>query len=103
MSRAWRPSRAARAAAEGGRANHSPRVAPSGRVVACAPGTRLRLLGSEQQDVSVTGLILQYTVAWALVFQVTAGAALFGMVCYLPQGKNSSIKFARKHRVDSPR
>ncbi|MDB2645959.1 hypothetical protein N9Y97_03690 [Pseudomonadales bacterium] len=33
--------------------------------------------------VSVTGLILQYTGSWALVFQVTAGVSLFGMVFYL--------------------
>ncbi len=33
--------------------------------------------------VSVTGLILQYTGSWALVFQVTAGVTLFGMIFYL--------------------
>jgi ACS family sodium-dependent inorganic phosphate cotransporter len=33
--------------------------------------------------VSITGLILQYTGSWALVFQVTAGVTLFGMVFYL--------------------
>lgn len=33
--------------------------------------------------VSITGLILQYTGSWALVFQVTVGVTLFGMVFYL--------------------
>ena len=33
--------------------------------------------------VSVTGLILQYTGSWVLVFQVAAGVSLFGMVSYL--------------------
>ena len=41
-------------------------------------GTILGIVG-----VSVTGLILQYTGSWALVFQVTAGVSLFGMVFYL--------------------
>ena len=33
--------------------------------------------------VAVTGLILEYTGSWDLVFQVTAGVTLFGMVFYL--------------------
>ena len=33
--------------------------------------------------VAVTGLILQHTGSWDLVFQVTAGVTLFGMVFYL--------------------
>jgi MFS family permease len=33
--------------------------------------------------VYATGLILEYTGSWALVFQVTAGVTLFGMVFYL--------------------
>ena len=33
--------------------------------------------------VYVTGLILQYTGSWAVVFQVTAGVTLFGMIFYL--------------------
>ena len=41
-------------------------------------GTILGIVG-----VSVTGLILQYTGSWALVFQATAGVSLFGMVFYL--------------------
>ena len=41
-------------------------------------GTILGIVG-----VSVTGLILQYTGSWALVFQVTAGVSLFCMVFYL--------------------
>jgi len=44
-------------------------------------GTILGILGIV--GVSVTGLILQYTGSWALVFQVTAGVSLFGMVFYL--------------------
>jgi ACS family sodium-dependent inorganic phosphate cotransporter len=33
--------------------------------------------------VAVTGLILEYTGSWDLVFQVTAGVTLFGMIFYL--------------------
>lgn len=33
--------------------------------------------------VYVTGLILEFTGSWALVFQVTAGVTLFGMIFYL--------------------
>jgi ACS family sodium-dependent inorganic phosphate cotransporter len=33
--------------------------------------------------VAATGLILEYTGSWDLVFQVTAGVTLFGMVFYL--------------------
>ena len=33
--------------------------------------------------VYVSGLILQYTESWALVFEVAAGIALFGLVFFL--------------------
>ena len=46
-----------------------------------APNTAGTILGIV--GVSVTGLILQYPGSWALVFQVTAGVTLFGMVFYL--------------------
>ena len=73
------------AAAIGGYAcNHmdiGPRHAGTLMGISNTAGTLPGIIG-----VYVTGLILEWTGSWALVFQVTAGVALVGMVIYLLLG-----------------